>query len=340
MSGDAAMADREAAIGWCIRLDAGDLSPAEHRALRDWLAGDANRQSHLDQALALWAGIEADAETPELIALRHEARDAMACAAARRPRAVLRRTPWQAIAAALALVAVALAALLWQQQGGAVYRTGIGERRVVALADGSRLSLDADSVVSTAFTDQRRDLTLVRGRARFKVAKNPLRPFAVHVGRDVVVATGTEFSVEALTGEIRVGLFEGHVAILHDAGRGPVATLARRGDRLVPAERALVPGSELRLAAGAAAASITPLAAGDGLDEGQLSFTAEPLAIAAERMNRFAGARRIVVAPAVADLRISGVFNAGDSDAFAQAVAATLPTRVEAGRDTLTLVAR
>src|SRR3546814_17339617 len=43
----------------------------------------------------------------------------------------------------------------------------------------------------------------------------PLRPFSVAAAGKIVVATGTEFSVELLGRETRVILYEGHVAVLN-----------------------------------------------------------------------------------------------------------------------------
>ena len=104
------------------------------------------------------------------------------------------------------------------------YRTGVGEREVVALADGSKLSLDADSAVSVRFTPSRREMVLRKGRARFTVAKDPLKPFTVLAAGKTVVAVGTEFSVERLDGQVRVILYEGKVSVL--ARSSPIATPA------------------------------------------------------------------------------------------------------------------
>lgn len=58
----------------------------------------------------------------------------------------------------------------------ATYQTGVG-RRVVALADGSMLSLDASTRVDVRYLGDRRELWLRSGRAKFVVAKDPLRLF-------------------------------------------------------------------------------------------------------------------------------------------------------------------
>lgn len=327
--------DEDMVVEWCLRLSDGCMSSEDREKLHDWLAGDATRGERLGAALAVWDAVEADADAPEMLALRREALGAVHRAGQRRwlrTKFVSQPILW-AIAAAL-LLTLALGSLLWRQDGRDEYRTGIGERRVIALADGSRLSLDADSVVTVAFTAQRRNVVLERGRARFKVAKDPLRPFAVRSGRNMVVATGTEFSVERLSREVRVALFEGRVAVLRDTPQGQTSEIVRRDGRSVTAERALTPGYEIGLPVAGTIGSIGPVigpmvggegGGGEGWGAEQISFTSETLGTAAERMNRYAERRRITVDPGVADVRISGVFNVGDVDAFAQAIAATFP---------------
>ena len=323
--------DEDMVVEWCLRLSDGSMSSEDREKLHDWLAGDATRGERLGAALAVWDAVEADADAPEMLALRREALGAVHRAGQRRwlrTKFVSQPTLW-AIAAALVLT-LALGSLLWRQDGRDEYRTGIGERRVIALADGSRLSLDADSVVTVAFTAQRRNVVLERGRARFKVAKDPLRPFAVRSGRNMIVATGTEFSVERLSREVRVALFEGRVAVLRVTPQGQTSEIVRRDGRSVTAERALTPGYEIGLPVAGTIGSIGPVigpmgGGGEGWGAEQISFTSETLGTAAERMNRYAERRRITVDPGVADVRISGVFNVGDVDAFAQAIAVTFP---------------
>ncbi|MEG8038613.1 FecR domain-containing protein [Sphingomonas sp. LR60] len=187
--------------------------------------------------------------------------------------------------------------------------------------------LDADSAVRVRFSDDRRDLTLERGRASFKVAKNPLRPFAVTSGTSVVVAVGTAFSVERLSREVRVALYEGHVAVLRDRGSGPSTQLARVSGGREPAEQALTPGRELILSDDTAEATLRAASIGDRPGGGQLSFASEPLTVAVQRVNRYNVGKPITVSPQAADVRVSGVFNTGDTDAFVQGVVAAFPVR-------------
>ncbi len=334
MSTDRARNIEDQAVAWCLRLHEGEPTAAEQQALDAWLAEDPAHRAQFARMRRLWDGVALDAHAPELLPLRQQALAAAQAAGRRRwtsPRG--RVAPWLAAAAAL-LLAIGVTLLL--RDRATLYETRVGEQRAVVLADGSTLVLDADSAVRVRFSDDRRDLTLERGRASFKVAKNPLRPFAVTSGSSVVVAVGTAFSVERLAREVRVALYEGHVAVLRDRGGGPSAQLARVAGARQPAEQALTPGRELILSDDAADAVLRAAAIGDRPGGGQLSFASEPLAVAVQRVNRYNVGKPIAVAPRAGDVRVSGVFNTGDTDAFVQGVVAAFPvTAVVSDRDIL-----
>jgi hypothetical protein len=90
---------------------------------------------------------------------------------------------------------------------------------------------------------KQRELTLVRGRAKFDVAKDPLRPFTVVAGDKIVVATGTSFSVEMVGKDVRVLLYHGRVSVLDrgaKAGAGKELQL-NPGDEMIAPSRFLSP---------------------------------------------------------------------------------------------------
>src|SRR3546814_18572093 len=87
---------------------------------------------------------------------------------------------------------------------------------------------------------ERRDITLLAGRALFDVAKDPQRPFVVKAGDRTITALGTLFDVDVSPTELRVTLADGVVAVR------PVRYGAG------PARRGLKPSQPLVAAAGAA----------------------------------------------------------------------------------------
>lgn len=93
------------------------------------------------------------------------------------------------------------------------YASAIGQQRRYGLPDGSTLALDAGSSVSTHYAPERRSLDLERGAARFDVAHDATRPFEVRTPMANMVALGTSFIVDRLTGASELRVFEGRVRL-------------------------------------------------------------------------------------------------------------------------------
>lgn len=325
-------AQAEQAGIWCLRLSEGRLDADGRAVFEAWLDEDAGNRAAFERAVAVWREVGAAEGMPEFLSLRVEA-----LSSARH--AQWRRWSWRsglrAMAAALAVLAV-LGGAWWRLQAPDVYETAVGERRVVRLEDGSQLSLDAATRVDVRYRDARRELRLRHGRARFAVAKDPLRPFSVTAGKRVVVATGTAFSVELVDANLRVVLYEGSVSVRDGAaGRTRTEPLRLLGQKL-PADAVLAPGRELVAALDAPAARVAAvdLDRSRSWEQGQLVFANEPLSAAVERVNRYASRRVELGDAGVGRVRINGVFDAGDTDRFVEGVIAVFPVRVEtdAGR--------
>lgn len=116
-----------------------------------------------------------------------------------------------ALAAAVAVILLSFFAIVWIPAGNEGQKSGpvivadagqhtakfasrVGQIRKVQLADGSKITLDTNSIVSMRFTPSSRSLRLEQGKARFEVAHEK-RPFTVSVGDATVTAHGTVFDV-------------------------------------------------------------------------------------------------------------------------------------------------
>lgn len=130
---------------------------------------------------------------------------------------------WQwptAIAACLVATVTALWFGLYSSQD---IETAIGEQRVVPLADGSVLNLNALSRVEVRLSKHARDIELSHGEVLFKVAADKARPFRVHTPNAVVQAVGTQFNVYVKPdGNATVSVVEGKVQILPSSGAADV----------------------------------------------------------------------------------------------------------------------
>lgn len=318
----------EAAAAWCLRMADGPMGEEDDVVFRAWIASDPDNQMRFDMVAAFWSEVDAQASQPEMIRLRETTLATYRRAQTRRwaigrmmPSFFRRPAVWLAMAAVFAGLLVLTPRLV---DRSIHYETGIGERRAILLADGSRLSLDADSEVTVRYEPHHRMLELVRGRANFIVAKDKTRPFSVTSGTEQVIATGTAFTVEKLSSETQVTLYDGHIRIVDTDGHAIRSRLGAQGP-VGPAETLLVPGRRLILAHGARTGRIAPAteASPQAWETGQLEFIDEPLANAAERINRYATGRRIAVSADAAGVMVDGLFNAGDARVFATEVSTT-----------------
>lgn len=330
--------DERAAL-WAIRLSEQGLSESDQADFQAWLDSDAHNVDILSEIIGAWQAVDHYAAADPMMELRE---DALARARRIREQAVesptVSRGPaWMLVAACLCLIAIGFS--IWQTQQPEVYSTGLGERRIVTLDDDSRLSLDAETKVRVKYTAEGRKFWLERGRAKFSVAQNPLRPFSVAARGKLVVATGTEFSVELVGPETRVILFEGHVAVL-DSRSAPIVPIVAADKK--PATRAsyvgLNPGQELVVTNGDAKAAkpkmqvytVSRPAPSADWETGMLVFDNETLAIVTERTNRYAEKPLRLADARVGQLRISGVFRAGDTRSLVEGLSAMLGVKARA----------
>lgn len=326
---DSWMDQGEQAALWCLELAEGELSRLDQARFDAWIE-DADNAAAFEEAARVWKSADASSDLPELIFMRAAALEDFRRANQRRWRRRPVRLLWVGGIAAMLIITLVTTLLLRDPMQ--VYRTGLSERRVAMLDDGSRLSLDADTEVEVRLRRDRRELTLMHGRAKFDVAKDPLRPFTVTAGGKIVVATGTSFSVELLNRQVHVLLYEGHVAVLDDVNGKTQPQRVGPKDKTQLAETALTPGRELVATRDSIEPGVvmsTDPARSLSWESGQLSFDDEPLQTAAERMNRYSKLKVVMGDSVTANMRVNGVFTAGDTDAFVEGITALNPVRVE-----------
>ncbi len=315
----------DAAAYWLARQDA-DPATAADPAFLAWLAQSEAHRTAWARAQMIWRRAAQDLKDDPLAdALRTSALDA-------RPAA----WPKALAAAAIAAVVVLGAAGGWRYWTGREppqdaqiaaadapprYVTGIGERRTVTLADGTRLDLDSDTRVAVAFGQAARRLTLIKGRAYIQVARDPTRPFAVDVGDQTIVDRGTAFGVRLDPDKVSVMLVEGEVAV------------GRRGQA---PDHDLRPGQRLVLQSGrpARVERFDPTTA-MAWREGFVEFSDTPLLDAVAEMNRYGGPRMVIADPRLRTLKVTGRFKLGDPDRFLRTVALVLPVRAVHVGDTI-----
>ena len=325
------------AAQWSLDLSTGDI-PAERIAQwQQWLAASEAHRAAFDRIQSTWCAIDRYAtgtvEWPSDADVANDAYDGSVSVSVWRARVATKRAsrrwrprPWLTIglaaSAAAAAIVLAVIPVIRSMQVTppvvTVVETASGENRDVPLGDGSVVSAGAESVLWATLTDDSREVTLERGEAFFRVAKDPERPFTVKVGATTVTAVGTAFNVRRAGERVVVGVSEGTVKV--DAR---VAAQSVRTARLGA-------GQQLSINATDGSANIQVVDA-NGIAawrKGLLQFRNEPLRAVVADLTRYS-ARDIVIAhPQVADLRITGTVFADDVDSWLKSLETALPVRV------------
>ena len=199
--------------------------------------------------------------------------------------------------------------------------TGRGQRQDFDLADGSRLSLNADSAVDLQFDEQQRLVILRHGELVIEVAADPRRPLRVRTAQGEIRALGTRFLVAQEQDASRVVVLQHSVqARLFD---GTTLDLQAGQSALLSARQISAVAGDQRHRA-------------DWLS-GRLNVLDEPLEQVVEALRPYS--RGFVrIAPEVRHLRVQGVFPLDDPDRTFTALAETLPIRVDRYSPWLTLI--
>lgn len=275
------------AANWVARLRSDQRTAETETRFRAWLALTAENVTAFETVTDAWdlaAGVLPKNITP--------------------PRAERRFAPALASVAALA----ALLFFLWPDSGTA-FRTGVGERRVVSLADGTRMLLNTDTRLKVRFSAERRSIILDQGEVSFEVAHDATRPFVVAAGNSQVVAIGTHFDVRWTERDLAVTLSEGRVKVIDRAPRGRAHEFdLRPGQRLENRDAAVPVLRNVNLEVAEAWRS------------GQVVFDALPLPQAVAEMNRYSRDRIEIRGLGADRVKVSGVFRAGASAKFARAI--------------------
>ena len=309
------------AANWIARMDRG-LSADEKKRLQEWLADDGNRDA-LFEVASLWDDLDSLSQLAEICPRGEQQHHR-------------RLLPRVAIAASVVL---AFLAGIWglaeyrvdpdpngarMASTHATYETSIGEQSSIVLSDGTRLTLNTNSLLMVDYSVGHRLLRLLRGELHVQTAHDPSRPLSVLAGNRVVQAVGTEFSVE-ITNDQQVELIvtDGRVLVgILNAG----STLEDVDAPSLLAELPLATvsaGQELVL--GGAEEEVRTLAPEEievrlSWRDGNLIFRGESLEDAVTEIGRYSMVEFVFLDETAKRVRVAGRFKAGDLDELLSAL--------------------
>jgi ferric-dicitrate binding protein FerR (iron transport regulator) len=126
-----------------------------------------------------------------------------------------RRPYWAAAATVLLVASVGLGWWAYQTNAHPTYQTAYGKIQEIKLADGSRVTLNANSTLDLGgnLADAAVREVWLKGEAYFSIAKRNGAKFIVHTSQADVEVLGTEFNVNTRREQTNVVLHEGKVQL-------------------------------------------------------------------------------------------------------------------------------
>ncbi|MFT3814779.1 MAG: FecR domain-containing protein [Acidovorax sp.] len=301
---------RNEAVAWYARLCSGEATEADHAAWKRW------HEAHPDHQRA-WRHFEA------LQAMLQRVPGPLAAATLQAGQRNRRRV-LRGIAALVGSGAVAgLSWRLANTEGGlrawlADYRTGPGEQRSITLADGSQLTLNTRTAVDVSLDAARRLVRLLEGEilvrtARLGGGRKDARPFLVQTPQGRIQALGTRFTVRSEGDRTVVGVLEDVVEVRAAQAPGQAVRLQAGQQAVFTRERVEAPQP------------VEPVFA--DWAGGSLIVNGWRLEDVVRELARYRPGR-LACDPAVADIRVSGVFPIGDTDKALAVITRAFPVRL------------
>lgn len=293
------------ATRWIVLLRSGHASEADWQAYRQWRAQDPRHEqlcAQLETRLGVFKVPIAQGVSGKVL------QQALTTPGTSRRKL---------LQGALACTGVALGASLLVSQRTALgeltadVSTGTAERRTVSLPDGSELYLNAKSAVDLDFSGPHRIVRLLDGELRVKVAVNPATPFQLVTPQALIHVLGSDLTVREREGQGLVVALKGALQI----ARQGLETLQLQSGHEVSYDR--YGFSPVRVMSLGAAAWV------DGL----LEVRDVPLAQIIEALRPYRGGV-LRIDPAVAELRVSGMFRLDKTEQVLDTLARTLPIQV------------
>ena len=293
------------AAEWFSLVRSGEISSEEDQMWRAWIGADARNLEAYENMELTWelSGELRDRQSLKELLAQVDARPRTTS------RTVGRRWRGMAAAAVILLAAVTLW-VLKSRSSISDYEAGIGEQKLVTLADQSVITLNTRTHVRVQLNRAVRRVDLLSGEALFSVAKDSARPFEVHALGGVSTAVGTEFDVHIVGASAQVTVLEGIINVRSNESRdaGGHTQLSAGQTVAYSADRSL---------SGIRAADINTIR---GWQAHRIVFTDKALSEALDEYNRYTKLPIVLGDRGLAARRINGVFRIDDQTAFINAL--------------------
>lgn len=307
------------ALHWLVVLKDRNASAADREAFDHWLNLDPSHLAAWRRAQQVWMRLDrigpAFRNRPAASSPPHQVaapwmRQTLSMPLPPRPGHGRRRFLYAA--AAVAAIAVPGSVLLTRPGLFAPHVTAVGERRTLALEDGSSIELAGSSSLSVDFAADLRRIVLYEGEAYLDLVRDTARPFVVEAGRGSTRASGAAFDVKMTGRLVTVAVTQKSVLVSANDAE-PVTVDEGQLVRYGPNRTGTVGDADLDRV--------------EAWRRDRLVFQNTPLGEVVDDLERYRGGRIIMTDAALRHLPVAGSFDAGQADAAIDTIARSLSIR-------------
>jgi len=190
----------EIAADYVAQLHSGDMSEQEQQSLERWVAEDERNAYEYQRVLKIWDDLHEYPLIQDELASRKK---------------ILGRRKLIMAVASFFLMFFASIFVINNNEIKPVksYQTSIGQQKTINFPDGSKVTLNTDTVLEADFSDNQRRLKLVSGEAFFDVAKDPSRPMVIDLATHEITVLGTQFNVYRSGLGVKIAVVKGEVSV-------------------------------------------------------------------------------------------------------------------------------
>ncbi len=320
---------RNEAFSWIAQLETGELSPEDLAAFEEWIGRSPRHYSEIRQLAEMSKQVNSLADLSGALKVEKKQQKGFV------RKVGLNAIKWRngILAAGLAMCALGVTWNLNTEMNSPTFQlaTQVGGVEETALLDGSSVKLNTNSEIEVEFDETERRIFLHKGEAFFDVAHDPEKPFSVYVEGRRITAVGTAFAVRKSANGLTVTVTEGKVALGRIGNENSVlphgiGELEKLGDVSEHLKGQIISAGQKVKYSGVLNTPIveelTPKDMSRQLSwrAGFLEFDKMRLIDVVEEMQRYTSTNIKLEDQELGELKFGGVFKAGETDAFFEAL--------------------
>ncbi len=312
----------EIAADYVAQLHSGDMSEQEQQSLERWVAEDERNAYEYQRVLKIWDDLHEYPLIQDELASRKK---------------ILGRRKLIMAVASFFLMFFASIFVINNNEIKPVksYQTSIGQQKTINFPDGSKVTLNTDTVLEADFSDNQRRLKLVSGEAFFDVAKDPSRPMVIDLATHEITVLGTQFNVYRSGLGVKIAVVKGEVSV--ESAINVVTNLNQNKNELNSLKNSenkifLKAGDavnlDIRLKKQPVLVSKVDVEKLTGWRDGLIRFDSEPLSRVISELNRYSYRKVLVEDETIMEIPVSGTFRFNNTDKVLGALDVALPITV------------